>query len=83
VLRRPIEITPLTRMLTTETYFPVVCSSSMNNLGPFGLLAIAVGVAAVFVLVGATPVLVCFGSVAYLTPLKQDALVPTLDSDQG
>ena len=43
--------------LTTETYFPVVCSSSMNDLGPFGLLAIAVGVAAVFVLVGAIPVL--------------------------
>jgi hypothetical protein len=30
----------------------------MNNLGPFGLLAIAVGVAALFVLVGAIPVLV-------------------------
>jgi cytochrome bd-type quinol oxidase subunit 2 len=30
----------------------------MNNLGPFGLLAIAVGVAAVFVLVGAIPVLI-------------------------
>ena len=29
----------------------------MNDLGPFGLLAIAVGVAAVFVLVGAIPVL--------------------------
>lgn len=43
--------------LTTETYFPVVCSSSMNDPGPFGLLAIAVGVAAVFVLVGAIPVL--------------------------
>src|ERR1700739_393046 len=30
----------------------------MNNLGPFGLLAIAVGVAAVFVLIGAIPVLI-------------------------
>jgi hypothetical protein len=30
----------------------------MNNLGPFELLAIAVGVAAFFVLVGAIPVLV-------------------------
>jgi hypothetical protein len=30
----------------------------MNSLGPFGLLAIAVGVAALFVLVGAIPVLV-------------------------
>jgi|SRR5215472_17947598 len=30
----------------------------MNNLGPFGLLALAVGVAALFVLVGAIPVLV-------------------------
>ena len=30
----------------------------MNNHGPFGLLAIAVGVAALFVLVGAIPVLV-------------------------
>jgi hypothetical protein len=30
----------------------------MNNLGPFGLLAIAVGVAAVLVLVGAIPVLI-------------------------
>jgi hypothetical protein len=30
----------------------------MNNLGPFGLLAIAVGVAAVFVLVGAIPDLI-------------------------
>jgi len=29
----------------------------MNDPGPFGLLAIAVGVAAVFVLVGAIPVL--------------------------
>ena len=36
----------------------MVCSSSMNNLGPFGFLAIAVGVAALFVLVGAIPVLV-------------------------
>jgi hypothetical protein len=30
----------------------------MNNLGPFGLLAIAVGVAALLVLVGAIPILV-------------------------
>lgn len=44
--------------MADKTYFAVVCSSSMNNLGPFGLLAIAVGVAALFVLVGAIPVLV-------------------------
>jgi len=52
---------PTYREMTTEankTQFAVVCSSSMNNLGPFGLLAIAVGVAALFVLVGAIPVLV-------------------------
>jgi hypothetical protein len=30
----------------------------MNNLGPFGLLAIAVGVAALLVLIGAIPVLI-------------------------
>jgi hypothetical protein len=44
--------------MANRTYFAVVCSSSMNNLGPFGLLAIAVGVAALFVLVAAIPVLV-------------------------
>ena len=44
--------------VANKTYFAVICSSSMNNLGPFGLLAIAVGVAALFVLVGAIPVLV-------------------------